>query len=399
MQDQIRTTFEQGGGIFRMVPAFVPVRFGIPGKRLKIHPDDYMAFGAEAGLIMERWLCSVSGCRTKNEKRPDQGLSYVLASDGTRFLLKDAVETLRQELIGTALMERYGTFPVFSKFFDYETPLYFHFHPRTEVARRVGCEAKPECYYFPPQLNNYPGRRPTTFLGFHAGVRKEDVRRCIEDFDRRDTHITALSCAYEIAPGQGWFIPAGVIHAPGSLLTYEPQWGTDLNCVLENVVCGEVFEKRFLTDIVPEDIPAEQVTDYIMDAIDWDLNFEPDLKQKYLRPAVQLAQTQDGLTEKWVCYGNDFVSAKEVTVAPGRTVVLTDRAAYGAILVQGFGTFGAYRAEAVNLMRAGALTADEFFVSWNAARSGVTITNSSTTEPLVLLQHFGPDNCFYPQTT
>lgn len=169
--------------------------------------------------------------------------------------------------------------------------------------------------------------------------------------------------------------------------------------MLENVVCGEVFEKRFLTDIVPEDIPAEQVTDYIMDAIDWDLNFEPDLKQKYLRPAVQLAQTQDGLTEKWVCYGNDFVSAKEVTVAPGRTVVLTDRAAYGAILVQGFGTFGAYRAEAVNLMRAGALTADEFFVGWNAARSGVTITNSSTTEPLVLLQHFGPDNCFYPQTT
>lgn len=50
-------------------------------------------------------------------------------------------------------------------------------------------------------------------------------------------------------------------------------------------------------------------------------------------------------------------------------------------------------------MRAGALTADEFFVGWNAARSGVTITNSSTTEPLVLLQHFGPDNCFYPQTT
>ena len=37
------------------------------------------------------------------------------------------------------------------------------------------------------------------------------------------------------------------------------------------------------------------------------------------------------------------------------------------------------------------LTHDEYFVSWEAARAGVTYTNSSSTEPLVLLRYFGPD--------
>ena len=376
-----------------MIPALIPIKFGVAGHRLKLHPDDYLAFGADAGVIMERWLCSVSGTRVKNPDRPDQGLSYVLASDGSRFLLRDAVMELKDELIGSELWDKYGIFPVFSKFFDYETPLYFHFHPATEYAKNVGCEGKPECYYFPPQLNNYPGRRASTYMGFNREVTKDEIRSCIEHFGDYDTRITDYSRAYNIAPGQGWYIPAGVVHAPGSLLTYEPQWGTDLNCVLENVVCGEVFDKHYMTDIVPED--CDDPVEYIMNAIDWEANYEPDFKKKYFRPNVELPKTQEGLTEKWVCYGNDYVTAKEVSVAPGVEVILKDKAAYGAILTQGFGTFGGFKAEAVNLMRANDLTADEYFVSRGRALEGVKIVNNSTVEPLVILQHFGPDNAVY----
>ena len=46
MNDLIRETFEKGEGIFRMIPALIPVKFGLPGRRLKLHPDDYYAFGA-----------------------------------------------------------------------------------------------------------------------------------------------------------------------------------------------------------------------------------------------------------------------------------------------------------------------------------------------------------------
>lgn len=393
MSNIIRETFEKGSGIFLMFPNFIPVKFGVSGHRLKIHPDDYYAYGMESGTVMERWLCAVNGARTRNPRRPDQGLSYVLAPDGQKFLFRDAIAELGAELIGSELQEKYGTFPVYSKFFDYETPLYFHFHPRQAVAEKVGCDAKPECYYFPPQLNPWSGRRASTYFGFHEGVTREQVFDCIKHFGDYDTRITDLSQAFNIAPGQGWYVPAGVIHAPGSLLTYEPQWCTDLNCVLENVVCGEIFGRRYMTDIVPEGV--KDVDEYIMDAIDWEANFEPDFKAKYFRPNVTLPKTQDGLTEKWVCYGNEFVASKEVTIAPGAEVVLRDGGAYGCVLTQGYGEFGGYRCEAINMHRIGDRSADEFFVSKSAAAEGVRIRNASICEPLVILQHFGPDNVQY----
>ena len=38
------------------------------------------------------------------------------------------------------------------------------------------------------------------------------------------------------------------------------------------------------------------------------------------------------------------------------------------------------------------LTNDEFFISESTARQGVTITNPSETDPIVILKHFGPEN-------
>jgi hypothetical protein len=35
---------------------------------------------------------------------------------------------------------------------------------------------------------------------------------------------------------------------------------------------------------------------------------------------------------------------------------------------------------------------DEFFVTEEAARAGVSISNPSRTDPIVMLKHFGPGN-------
>lgn len=393
MSKYIRETFENNDGIFQLIPNLIPVKFGKPGRRLKIHPADYYAFGVSNGSIKERWLCSVSGTRVKNANRPDQGLSYVRGIDGNIFLLKDAMAELKEELIGEILQKNYGIFPVYSKFFDYATPLYFHFHPLDDLASNVGAQAKPECYYFPPQLNPHKGERPSTYLGLNKGVSKDEVFDCIKNFGKFDTNITRLSRAYDLEVGTGWYVPAGLIHAPGSLLTYEPQWGTDLNCVLENVVSDEVFSESYMTDICPKDV--EDKFAYIMSAIDWDVNYEPNLKEAYFRPPLELAHKQDGLLEKWICYNNEFLASKEVTLQPGASIELRDDAAYGCVIVQGFGTFGSYDAEAVNLMRVGDYTTDEYFVSKKAAESGVKISNNSQYEPMVILQHFGPDNKVY----
>ena len=41
----IHRTFDKGKGVFRVIPTFVPRRFGQAGRRLRLHPDDYYAFG------------------------------------------------------------------------------------------------------------------------------------------------------------------------------------------------------------------------------------------------------------------------------------------------------------------------------------------------------------------
>ncbi len=80
--------------------------------------------------------------------------------------------------------------------------------------------------------------------------------------------------------------------------------------------------------------------------------------------------------------------AKRLTVYPGQTAVIKDAAAYGFILIQGRGKFGDWDIETPTLIRYGELTNDEFFVTEKAAKEGVTIVNTSGTEPIVMLKHF-----------
>jgi hypothetical protein len=73
-------------------------------------------------------------------------------------------------------------------------------------------------------------------------------------------------------------------------------------------------------------------------------------------------------------------------------VTIKDSAAYGMIMMQGRGKMGVWDIETPALIRYGQLTNDEFFISENAAMEGVKITNTSTTDPIVMLKHFGPGN-------
>ena len=53
---------------------------------------------------------------------------------------------------------------------------------------------------------------------------------------------------------------------------------------------------------------------------------------------------------------------------------------------------GVWDIETPALIRFGQFTYDEFFVSEQAARDGVQITNPSHSDPIVMLKHFGPEN-------
>ena len=380
----IKKTFEENNGILRLNPTFVPRRFSRPGKRLKLHPDDYFALGIKRGAIKERWFSSITKCMNGPDTAPDEGLSYVnTGTDSITFL--EFVKELGAELIGDELMEKYGTWPMYAKFFDYEEPLFHHLHPDFDAAARVGALAKPEAYYFPPQLNNHPGNFPHTYFGFDPDVTKEMVKERLSDYETRDIRITELSRAYRIELGTGWYTPPGVIHAPGSYLTYEPQWNSDVNAVFENITAGEVYSYDFLVENCPEDKKRDM--DYVMSLLDWEKNVDPHYKKTYFRPPV-VSSESDAHIEKWISYGNDYIGGKELTVYPGKTVTLKDEVAFGCIFIQGHGKFGSYDAETPVMLRYGQKSADEYFVSEKAAKAGVTITNHSEFDPIVILKHF-----------
>ena len=66
--------------------------------------------------------------------------------------------------------------------------------------------------------------------------------------------------------------------------------------------------------------------------------------------------------------------------------------AHGIILLQGHGKMGVWDIDTPAIIRYGQLTMDEFFITEDAARAGVVISNPSQTDPIVMLKHFGPGN-------
>jgi hypothetical protein len=155
--------------------------------------------------------------------------------------------------------------------------------------------------------------------------------------------------------------------------------------VYENICENEIYDISFLNENCPED-KADDI-DYIFSLLDWDKNVDPHYKKSNFRPPVVHCE-DDAHVEKWVAYGNDYIAARELTVYPGQTVTVSDDFAYGCIVVQGHGKFGVHDCEAAVMLRFGQASADEFFVSADAARKGVVIRNESQYEPLVILKHF-----------
>jgi hypothetical protein len=388
--------YEQGEGILRLAPAWVPREFCIPGRRIKLHPDDYYAFGAHRGGIDERWLSSTTHADNGPLTTPDEGLSYVVYGDEARpqrLLLADLVTEMGPALLGADLWHAHGRWPMYSKFFDNKGALPHHVHLLPEHAARVNAVTKPEAYYFPIQLNNYGADYPYTFFGLEPGTTRAQVRHCLEIWDQGDNHITDLSKAYRLRPGTGWFVPAGILHAPGSLCTYEPQWASDVFAMFQSLVGDAPVPWSLLVKDVPEELRHD--LDYITSLVDWDENVRPDFAAKYYRaprPVRPLEEMRDaGYVEQWITYGNDFVAAKELTVLPGRTVTVRDAGPYGIIMLQGHGQMGVHPVETPTVIRFGQPTHDEYFVSCAAAQAGVTISNPSQSDPLVMLKHFGPN--------
>jgi len=388
----VEDALEQNEGLLRLAPCWVPRSFLQPGKRLKLHPDDLYAYGLNRGGIDERWFASTTPAANEN-RTPDEGLSYVVAGRN-RFTLADAVAELGADLIGKKIWSKYKKWPVYSKFFDNMGPIPHHMHQSRKQAKLVGQEGKPESYYFPPQHNNTGNNFPYTFMGLEPGTTKAQVRKCLEDWNKGDNGILDLSRAYRLKPGTGWLIPPRILHAPGSLCTYEPQWGSDVFGMYQSLVEGREVPWSLLVKDMPKN--KHQNLDFIVDQLDWEANTDPNFKENHYLEPVPVADTRkDGFVDRWIVYGKidseQLFTAKELTVEPGASCTVKDNGAYGLIVVQGKGKMNKLNLDCPKLIRFHELTEDEVFCSESAAKAGVTFENTSDTEPLVTLRYFGPE--------
>lgn len=206
------------------------------------------------------------------------------------------------------------------------------------------------------------------------------------NFTKGDNKLLDLSQAYKITLDTGWDVPPGVLHAPASLCTYEPQFASDVYAMYQSVLYGGhcVSEELLWKNCPPEE---KGNYDYLVDVIDWEKNVDPEFsKNRFMKP-ITIVKNSDFI-EEWICYKCETVCAKRLTVMPGKSAIIKDAAAYGLILIQGKGKFGNWDIETPTLIHYGELTSDEFFVTEKAAKNGVEITNTSTSEPIVMLKHF-----------
>jgi hypothetical protein len=366
----------------------------IPGRRLKLHPNDLYAFGGHRGGINERWFSSTTKASNGPDTLADEGLSYVQPDKGENFLLKDAVEAAGDLLLGAGVMEREGGWNLLCKFFDNLGPIPHHLHQSNEFANLVGQKGKPEAYYFPPQYNQVENNFPHTYMGLEPGTTKADMRRCLEKWNQGDNGILAHARAYRLVVGEGWQINPGILHAPGSLVTYEPQVNSDVFAMFQSEVEGRIVDWSLLVkDVRPE---FRHDLDYLVSMLDWDANVNPEFAKSNKtkpRPVKPIEHMEEqGYRELWITYGTPYYSARELTVLPGRSVTIRDKAAYGVILTQGHGLIAKRSIGTPSMIRFGEMTEDEFFVTAAAAEEGVVIENLSTSDPLVMLKHFGPGN-------
>src|ERR1041385_9002771 len=392
VQKAVEAALGETGGLLRLAPCWVPRSFLQPGLRLKLHPDDTYAFGLNRGGIDERWFASTTPAANEN-RTLDEGLSYAVVGK-PRFTLQQAIAESGSTIIGDAIWKKYKKWPVYSKFFDNMGPIPHHMHQSQKQAALVGQEGKPESYYFPPQHNNVGNNFPYTFMGLEPGTTKAQVRKCLEDWNKGDNGILDLSKAYRLKPGTGWLIDPCILHAPGSLCTYEPQWGSDVFGMYQSMVEGRYVPWGLLVKDMPK--AKHKDLDFIVNQLDWDANVDPNFKDNHYLEPVPIGDTgSEGYVDRWIVYGKingkQYFTAKELTVDPGAKCTVKDKGAYGLTCVQGKGTINGQALNSPKLIRFTELTEGEYFCSADGAQVGVTFENTSETEPLVCLRYFGPD--------
>jgi hypothetical protein len=377
----VESALTEGSGILRLEPAWVARDFLPPGKRLGLKDEEYDVGGR--GWICERWI----GSTTKADNRispPDEGLSYVKI-EGNRITLKEAVEVAGPAIMGDDYAKTHAGLGRLAKIYDFGARIPFHIHQRKEDAAKLGHNPKEEAYYFPEDVDLGP--HPETFFGVHPYIVQQNKIDLLLPFlkEWKDDLILQHSRAYLNVRGEGFHLPSGVLHAPGTALTIELQEDSDVFAMLQALNAGKVISKELLyKDVTPED-RAELGERAVLEQVDWEISGDPYFYENRHTPPVPVKETQQpGGEEHWIYYNTTKFSGKRLVVKPGQSFQSIDNGVYNILVWRGKGVYGGHEVEGLNFEK------DELLISHERATRPLRVENTGT-DDLIIFKFFGPD--------
>ena len=369
-------------GILRREPGGV-ARDGLPpGRRLGLKEEEYEV--GDRGWISERWIGSV----TRADNRvgpPDEGLSYVSLGHGERMTLKEAVEVAGPAIMGTEYAQTHRGLGRLAKIYDFGARIPYHLHQMKKDAALVGANSKEEAYYFPEDVP--VGPHPETFFGVHPYITERGQYDILLPYleEWKDDLILRHSRAYLLVPGEGFHLPSGVLHAPGTALTFERQEDSDVFAMLQALVAGKIISKDLLFKDVRQRDREKYGERVILDQINWEICGDPYFyENRHTIPQPVQGTAQEGGEEHWIYYNTTKFSGKRLVVKPGQTFTCVDKGVYNILVWRGHGRYDGHEVEGGNH------GLDELLVSHDKATAPLVVENTGA-DDLMIFKFFGPD--------
>ncbi|MGE5411645.1 MAG: hypothetical protein ACM3MI_11860 [Clostridiales bacterium] len=369
-------------GIFRLDPAWVARDFLPPGRRLGL-PEEQYDLG-ERGGICERWIASTTKADNKIQVE-NEGLSFLRLDSGEHITLKEAVEELPDRIMGKKYASNHKGLGRLAKIFDYAYRLPYHIHQMQEHAKLVGCNSKEEAYYFPEEVDM--GQSPETFFGVHPYIAEQKRYDLLLPHlvEWKDDSILMHARAFKQIPGDGFHVPSGTLHAPGTALTIELQEDSDVFAMMQAKVGNNSINKELLFKDVRDEDRKKYGEKIILEMINWQVSSDPYFYENRHTPPVLIESArQDGAEEYWIFYNTQKFSGKKLIVHAGEEFNSADNGVYNLLTWRGKGTIGGVEVEGENFGK------DELLITYDQATRPMKVKNTGDRD-LIIFKFFGPD--------
>jgi hypothetical protein len=272
----------------------------------------------------------------------------------------------------------------FAKLFDYAGPLPFHLHQMEMHTALMDKKPKEEAYYF---LEDAPmGAFPYSFFGVHPSIAKPENRRKLIPYLAKweNDEMLKFSKAYKLVQGEGFLVPSGTLHAPGTALTLEIQEASDVFNMFTPPPGRDPKSRDPLWNDVDPEIRAKNDFVALLHLVNWEVAGDPYFYEHYhLTPIPVKAQPQPGGEEFWIFYGTRKFSGKKTVVRPNSRFQFQEQGAFIVFVWRGQGELAG-----TPVIAGGDHSNDEFLVVYDAATQWMELENTGQ-DDLIIFKLFG----------